>query len=126
MTALPVTGAPRPRRLLDQVRDKLRTLHYSPRTEDAYVGWIKRYIWFHDKRHPRDMGPPEMEAFLSHLATQRGVSACTQNQALCSLLFLYKQVLGVDIGWVDGVTRAKRPERVPVVLTRREVSLVLE
>lgn len=126
MTALPVTSAPRPRRLLDQVRDKLRTLHYSPRTEDAYVGWIKRYIWFHDKRHPRDMGAPEMEAFLSHLATQRGVSASTQNQALCSLLFLYKQVLGVDIGWVDGVTRAKRPERVPVVLTRQEVSLVLE
>lgn len=72
MTALAATSAPKPRRLLDQVRDKLRTLHYSPRTEDSYVSWIKRYIWFHDKRHPRDMGPPEVEAFLSHLATQRG------------------------------------------------------
>lgn len=126
MTALPVTSGPRPRRLLDQVRDKLRTLHYSPRTEDAYVGWIRRYIWFHDKRHPRDMGAPEVEAFLSHLATQRGVSASTQNQALSGLLFLYTQVLDVEIGWVEGVTRAKRPERVPVVLTRREVALVLE
>ena len=126
MTASPGTNAPKPRRLLDQVRGKLRTLHYSPRTEDAYVGWIKRYIWFHDKRHPRGMGAAEVEAFLSHLATQRGVSASTQNQALCSLLFLYKQVLGVEIGWVDGVTRAKRPERVPVVLTRQEVALVLD
>jgi len=79
MTALPVASAPRPRRLLDQVHDKLRTLHYSPRTENAYVGWIRRYIWFHDRRHPREMGAPEMEVFLSHLATQRGVSACTQN-----------------------------------------------
>jgi len=126
MTPPPVATGSKPRRLLDQVRDKLRTLHYSPRTEDAYVGWIKRYIWFHDKRHPRDMGAPEVETFLSSLATQRGVSASTQNQALSALLFLYKQVLGVEIGWVDGVTRAKRPERVPVVLTRQEVSLVLQ
>jgi integron integrase len=111
---------------LDQVREKLRTLHYSPRTEDAYVAWIKRYIWFHGKRHPREMGAAEVEAFLSYLATSRGVSASTQNQALCGLLFLYKQVLGVELGWVDGVARAKRPERVPVVLTRQEVALMLE
>jgi integron integrase len=111
---------------LDQVRDKLRKLHYSPRTEDAYVAWIKRYIWFHGKRHPREMGAAEVESFLSHLATGRGVSASTQNQALCGLLFLYKQVLGKELGWVDGVTRAKRPARVPVVLTREEVALVLQ
>ncbi len=127
---MPTTSAapaePKPPRLLDQVRDKLRKLHYSPRTEEAYVGWIKRFIWFHGKRHPKDMAEPEVEAFLSNLATQRGVSASTQNQALCSLLFLYKRVLGVELGWVDGVTRAKRPERVPVVLTREEVALVLQ
>ncbi len=126
MSPIPSPTGPKPRRLLDQVRDKLRTLHYSPRTEDAYVGWIKRFIWFHNKRHPREMGPAEVEAFLSSLATQRGVSASTQNQALCALLFLYKQVLGLELGWVDGVTRAKRPERVPVVLTRQEVPLVLQ
>jgi integron integrase len=125
MSSTPSRVEPKPRRLLDQVRDKLRTLHYSPRTEEAYVGWIKRFIWFHDKRHPREMGPAEVEAFLSSLAIQRGVSASTQNQALCALLFLYKQVLGVELGWVDGVTRAKRPERVPVVLTRQEVARVL-
>ncbi|MBV5336303.1 phage integrase N-terminal SAM-like domain-containing protein, partial [bacterium] len=125
--SLPETAnAPKPMRLLDQVRDKLRKLHYSPRTEEAYVGWIKRYIWFHGKRHPREMGEAEVEAFLSSLATQRGVSASTQNQALCGLLFLYKQVLGVQLGWLDGVTRAKRPERVPVVMTRQEVALVLQ
>ena len=126
MSPAPVTPEPRPRRLLDQARDKLRTLHYSPRTEDAYVAWIKRYIWFHGKRHPREMGAAEVETFLSYLATGRGVSASTQNQALCGLLFLYKQVLGVELGWVDGVTRAKRPERVPVVLTRQEVALMLQ
>jgi len=118
-------GTPQPKRLLDQVHDKLRTLHYSPRTEDAYVGWIRHYIFFHGKRHPKDLGAGEVEAFLTYLATQRGVSASTQNQALCALLFLYKQVLGVEVGWVDGVTRAKKPERVPVVMTREEVGRVL-
>jgi len=88
-------AAPSPPRLLDRVRDKLRKLHYSHRTEEAYVGWIKRFIWFHNKRHPKDMGAAEVEAFLSNLATRRGVSASTQNQALCGLLFLYKQVFGI-------------------------------
>jgi len=125
MTLSPPAAEPQPRRLLDQVRDELRKLHYSPRTEEAYIGWIKRFIWFHNKRHPRDMGAQEVEAFLSNLAVQRGVSASTQNQALCGVLFLYKPVLGIEQGWVDGVTRAKRPERVPVVLTREEVALVL-
>ena len=120
-----MTAAGRPRRLLDQVRDKLRTLHYSPRTEDAYVGWIKQFILFHGKRHPKELEAADVEQFLTHLATRRRVSASTQNQALCALLFLYKQVLGTDLGWVDGVTRAKVPERVPVVLTRQEVAMVL-
>ena len=84
MTLASPAAEPPPRRLLDQVRDKLRKLHYSPRTEEAYVGWIKRFIWFHNKRHPRDMGPQEVEAFLSNLAVQRGVSASTQNQVLWS------------------------------------------
>ncbi len=84
MTLSPPAAEPQPRRLLDQVRDKLRKLHYSPRTEEAYIGWIKRFIWFHNKRHPRDMGPQEVEAFLSNLAVQRGVSASTQNQVLWS------------------------------------------
>ena len=121
-----VASEGKPRRLLDQVRDRVRTLHCSPRTEDAYVGWIKQYILVHGERLPRELGVGEVGRFLTSLATQCRVSASTQNQALCALLFLYKQVLGVDIGWVDGVTRAKVPERVPVVLTRQEVSLVLE
>ena len=119
------TAAGRPRRLLDQVRDKLRTLHYSPRTEDAYVGWIKQFILFHGKRHPRELGAAEVECFLTYLATQRRVSASTQNQALCALLFLYKQVQSTELGWIDGVTRARVPERVPVVLSHQEVAMVL-
>jgi integron integrase len=110
---------------MDQVRDKLRKLHYSYRTEQAYCDWIKRFIWFHNKRHPRAMGAAEVEAFLSHLATDRGVSASTQNQALCALLFLYRKMLEVELDWVDNITRAKPSERVPVVLTREEVAAVL-
>ena len=87
------TATQKPKRLMEQVRDKFRKLHYSYRTEQAYCDWIKRYIWFHNKRHPREMGAAEVEAFLSHLATDRGVSASTQNQALCALLFLYRKVL---------------------------------
>lgn len=117
--------AGRPKRLLEQVRDKLRAMHYSYRTEQAYLDWIKRFILFHDKRHPAEMGAREVEAFVSHLATGRGVSASTQTQALSAVLYLYKHVLKVDIGWIDGITRAKRPERVPIVLTREEVAAVL-
>ena len=87
------TATQKPKRLMEQVRDKFRKLHYSYRTEQAYCDWIKRYIWFHNKRHPREMGAAEVEAFLSHLATDRGVSASTQNQALCALLFLYRKAL---------------------------------
>lgn len=112
-------------RLLNQVRDRIRTLHYSIRTEQSYIGWIKRYIYFNNKRHPADLGKPEIEAFLTHLAVNRKVSASTQNQALNAILFLYKQVLNVDLPWLEDVTRAKKPKRLPVVLTKPEVQAVL-
>ena len=114
-----------PRKLLDQVRDRLRALHYSLRTEDAYVFWIRRYILFHGKRHPRELGGPDAEAFLTALAVERRVSASTQNQALAALLFLYREVLQAQLPWLDGITRAKRPARLPVVLTREEAQAVL-
>ena len=118
------TGHPAPK-LLDRVSTALRTLHYSRRTEEAYVGWIRRFILFQQKRHPNDMGHVEVAAFLSHLAVIGGVSASTQNQALCALLFLYKDVLHKPIGHLDVLVHAKRPVRVPVVLTRDEVRAVL-
>ena len=103
-------------RLLDQVRDEIRRRHYSYRTEQTYVHWIKRFIYFSGKRHPREMGAAEVTAFLSHLASERDVAASTQNQALSALLFLYGPVLGVELPWMKGIVRAKRPVRVPVVL----------
>jgi len=119
---LPQRGA---RRLLDQVRDALRMRHYSYRTEEAYVGWIRRFILFHRKRHPAEMGPAEITQFLTALAVERHVSASTQNQGLAAILFLYKDVLGCDPGWLDDIVRAKRPERLPVVLTRQEVQSLI-
>lgn len=118
-------AGPKPK-LLDQVRDAIRTRHYSYRTEEAYVGWIRRFIVFHHKRHPVAMGPAEITQFLTALAVDRQVSASTQNQALAAVLFLYQQVLGCDPGWLDGIVRAKRAERLPVVLSRREVQVLLE
>ncbi len=115
-----------PPKLLDQVRDRIRVKHYSIRTETQYVQWIRRYILFHGKRHPRNMGRKEIEAFLTHLAVEGGVSASTQNQALSALLFLYREVLEMEVPWLDKVVRAKRPQRMPVVLTRQEVRSVLE
>jgi integron integrase len=100
-------------------------MHYSRRTERAYTAWIRRYILFHGKRHPATMGAAEAAAFLSHLATCGRVSASTQNQALAALLFLYRHVLGVDLPWLDDIVRAKRPQRLPVVLTRTEVARLL-
>lgn len=114
-----------PPKLLDQVITKLRTKHYSLRTEKVYVDWIKRFIWFHDKRHPQEMGAPQVEAFLSHLAVDRSVSASTQNQAKSALLFLYKEVLQIELPWLTEVTQAKVPKRLPVVLARDEVQAVL-
>ena len=118
--------APQPPKLLDQVRGRLRLNHYSIRTEAQYVQWIRRYILFHDKRHPREMGVAELEAFLTHLAVEGTVAAATQNQALSALLFLYREVLKINLPWLDGVVRAKTPQRLPVVLTRQEVASVLE
>jgi integron integrase len=114
-----------PPKLLDQVRDRLRVKHYSIRTETQYVQWVKRFILFHGKRHPQEMGAAEVEVFLTHLAVDGHVSASTQNQALSALLFLYKEVLGIDLPWLDNVVRAKQPQRLPVVLTRSEVREVL-
>lgn len=118
------SSAPKPK-LLDQVRQAIRTRHYSDRTEKAYVYWIKRFIFFHNKRHPVEMGESEIGQFLSSLASDSHVSASTQNQALNAVLFLYHAVLGKEIGYVGGVVRAKRPKRLPVVLTREEVKSVL-
>ncbi len=112
-------------RLLDQVRHRCRVKHYSIRTESCYVDWIRRFILFHDKRHPADMGAPEVEAFLSHLAVNRNVAASTQNQALAAILFLYREVLEIELPWLEGVTRAKRPPRLPVVLSESEVQRLL-
>lgn len=118
------TALPKPR-LLDEVRDRLRLKHYSLRTERAYVDWIKRYILFHGKLHPRDLGARHVEAFLTDLAVGRKVSASTQNQALAALLFLYREVLGIELPWLDDIVRAKKPQRLPVVLTVAEVQRLL-
>jgi integrase len=112
-------------KLLDQVRQAIRTRHYSSKTEESYVHWIKRFIFFHSKRHPAEMGEKEIAKFLSSLASELHVSASTQNQALNAILFLYRDVVRKEIGYVDGVIRAKRPHRVPVVLTRSEVKSIL-
>ncbi|MBL3601312.1 MAG: integron integrase [gamma proteobacterium endosymbiont of Lamellibrachia anaximandri] len=112
-------------RLLDRVRHKIRVKHYSIRTEQAYVDWIRRFILYHGKRHPEQMGAREIEAFLSHLAVDRNVAASTQNQALSAILFLYRDVLEKDLPWLENVTRAKKPQRVPVVLSNEEVQSVL-
>jgi site-specific recombinase XerD len=114
-----------PPKLLDQVRERIRTKHYSIRTETQYVQWIRRFILFHGKRHPKEMGAAEVEAFLSHLAVDRTVSSSTQNQALAALLFLYKEVLAIQLPWLENLTRAKRPSRLPTVLSREEVFAVL-
>lgn len=112
-------------RLLDLVRTAIRTRHFSPRTEQAYVAWIKRFILFHGKRHPREMGVKEINAFLSHLAVARKVAAATQSQALSALLFLYREVLELEVPWLGDLVRATKPKRLPVVLSRSEVRALL-
>jgi site-specific recombinase XerD len=112
-------------RLLDRVREAIRVRHYSLRTEQSYIQWIRRFILFHDKRHPDTMGGPEISTFLSHLAVDRKVSASTQNQALSAILFLYQKVLEHKLDWLDDVVRAKQPRRLPVVLTQNEVGALL-
>lgn len=115
----------RPPRLLDRMRSSMRVRHYSLATERTYIGWVKRFIYFHQKRHPADMGAAEVEAFLSALATELEVSASTQNQAMHAILFLYRDVLGVTLPWLDGITRAKINKRLPVVLTVAETQALL-
>jgi len=112
-------------RLMDQVREAIRLRHYSIRTEQSYLQWIKRYILFHGKRHPREMAEAEVTQFLTSLATHRNVAASTQNQALSAILFLYKNVLNIELEWLDDVVRAKRPAKVPAVMTRAEVRQLL-
>jgi integron integrase len=112
-------------RLLDQVRERVRYLHYSLSTEKVYLYWVRFFIRWHAMRHPRDMGAPEVEAFLTMLAEQRNVSASTHNQALSALLFLYREVLAVDLPWLDGIKRPTHAKRIPSVLTKDEVAGVL-
>jgi len=116
---------PEGRGLFEVAREKIRTRHLALRTEQAYLQWMRRYVKFHGRRHPRDMGAAEVEAFLTHLAVGAKVSASTQNQALQALLFLYRQVLDVELPWLENVTRASRPRRLPVVLSAAEVRAVL-
>jgi integron integrase len=118
-------GQVQPPRLLDQLRDRLRSLHYSIRTEQVYVDWVRRFILYHGKRHPLEMGATQVECFLTHLAVERNVSAGTQNQARSALLFLYREVLDVELPWLMSVVSAKTSRRLPVVLTEREVRLLL-
>ncbi len=113
------------RRLFDVTREKMRTRHMAYRTEQAYLQWIRRYIAFHQRRHPRDLGAAEVEQFLTYLAVERKVAAATQSQALQALLFLYRHVLAIDLPWLENVTRATRPRRLPVVLRRAEVRTML-
>ena len=114
------------KKLLDQVRDVIRLKHYSICTEKAYVNWIRRYILFHNKRHPREMGSCEIEAFLTHLAVDEKVAASTQNQAFNALLFLYREVLKIQLDDSINAVRAKSPKRFPSVLTKEEVHQVLD
>lgn len=119
---LPALQAPR---LLDQVRERVRYLHYSIRTEQAYVHWVRAFVRFHRMRHPREMGHPEVEAFLSWLAAERRVAVSTHRQALSALLFLYQKVFGQDLPWMQSIGRPHRPPRLPVVLSAAEVARVL-
>ena len=112
-------------KLLEEVRQNLRRRHYSIRTEEAYLQWIRRFILFHNKRHPQDMGQIEVTAFLNYLAIKCNVAASTQNQALNAIVFLYKNVLGQELEWLQGLERAKKPKRLPVVFTKNEVQRIL-
>ena len=116
---------PEPPKLLDRLRAQIRIRHYSYRTEKTYVGWVHRFIVFHGRRHPESLHAPEIEAFLSHLATVRHVAPATQAQALAAILFLYKAVLKVDLPWLENIVRASRPRRLPVVLTQQEARAVI-
>ena len=112
-------------KLLDRIHEGIRAKHYSIRTENSYVDWARRFILFHGKRHPKEMGVSEVEAFLTHLAVERNVAASTQGQAKAALLFLYREVLNIDLPWLKEIVEAKAAKRLPVVLTPREVAALL-
>ena len=112
-------------KLLDQMRDVIRAKHYSMWIEQAYLQWARRYILLHGKRHPCELGSEQLECYLTHLAVNRRVSAGTQNQALSAWLFLYKEVLKIELPWLDGIVRAGRPQRLPVVMSTAEVTQLL-
>ena len=112
-------------KLMDQLKEALRARHYSRRTEKTYCSWVRRFIFFHNVRHPAEMAEPEINAFLTDLAVKQKVSASTQNQALSALLFLYRHVIGREVGNLGDVVRARKPKRIPVVMTREEVKEVL-
>jgi integrase len=122
---LPPASQPHKPKLLDQVRHSIRFKHYSLRTEQVYLDWIRRFILFHGKRHPDQMGAEEIREFLTHLATKGRVAASTQNQAFSALLFLYREVLKQELPWIDHFERAKRPAKLPVVFTPQEAQAVL-
>ena len=121
MSPPPANSAPHAPMLLEVVRERIQAKHYSRRTEQSYTSWIRRFVNFYHKKHPRDMGAPEVEAFLTDLAVNGKVSASTQTQALSALLFLYRDVLGIDLPWLDGLVRAKPSQRIPMVLSVNEV-----
>lgn len=112
-------------KLLDQVKIKMRALHYSRRTEESYVNWIKRFILFHNKTHPENLGKDEIRKFLNYLATERNVSASTQNQALQGILFLYKEIINKNVGWIDDIERPTKPKHIPVVFTKTEAHTII-
>jgi integrase len=122
----PESGAAQQPRLLHRVRDRIRFKHYSIRTEQAYVFWIRRFVVLHGRRHPSDMGAAEVVTFLTHLAVDENVAASSQNQAKSALLFLYRDILGTELPWMDDIEGAKRPRRLPVVLTAAETAAVLD
>ena len=125
MRQQPTPQPARPTRLMDQMRNAIRSRHYSRRTEQAYTLWVRRYIHFHELKHPADMAEPEINAFLTHLAVDLKVASSTQTQALSALLFLYRRVLGIEVGELTEVVRSRKPKRLPVVMSRDEVKAVL-
>lgn len=126
IAAEPDPVAPQPPRLLDRMRERLRVKHYSIRTEQSYLDWVRRYVRFHGLRHPSELGADAVEQFLTALAVKGNVAASTQNQAKSALLFLYREVLQIELPWLDGIVTAKRPQRLPVVLTQAETARLLE
>src|SRR5581483_11273456 len=122
---LPSAIEPKPKKLFEQIRDHMRSRHYSYGTEQTYLFWIKRYIFFNNKRHPKDLGAQAIKRYLTYLAVEKHVAASTQNQAFNALMFLYKEIIQVELGQLQGIPRAQQPQRLPAVLTQYEVQRIL-